>query len=106
MRPVNPAPYGPGWLNMLSTGGQVVARRSPPMPASATYSAPSGPKCRWRGLVSPVATVLTPAWAGAASVTITATVTMANKVFIDRSWDRETRAADAMAGREGGASVE
>jgi len=36
MRPLKPAKYGPSCVNMLSTGGHVVAGWSPPIPASAT----------------------------------------------------------------------
>ena len=36
MRPLKPARYGPSCVNMLSTGGHVVAGWSPPIPASAT----------------------------------------------------------------------
>src|SRR5262249_40218409 len=68
-RELNPPFAGPtgggtclqGWVSDSSDFSSPVLEILPPVPPSATYSAPSGPNLRPRGLSRPVTTVVQPA---------------------------------------------
>src|SRR5262249_15522704 len=75
------APYEANTPGRISMDGP-----SPPRPASATYSAPSGPKARPRGLSSPLITVVNAA--GTARSSRASTLSLVRVVIkAVRSWE-------------------